>query len=1110
MDSRKKLKTILIVTTVGMGIFFLFSFLIRRYLGFEYPHGDFLFHRYDLFMDFFNVNYMAAELNPYLEGNSSYPPFILLIAKVFSFFGDYENIAAHLIRTSTMGMLIYLAFFATFTLLIYLVIVKVLRKIDGLSKIEVYLYSGLLLFNAPFIFMADRGNYLIIALLFYCMYFLLYNKRRNTASVMIGVSASIKIYPALAMVFYLFDKKYKEFIISLSTCLGVSFISICFFRGGLWNNIITFVKNVFGFGGGYEEEYMNVYFSTGLNSLLKAPFVILNDGVIPQSFNITLIFFILCIMILSISLIFIYKEKIMWKRALIITILIILLSPISSYYNLTLLLAPVLLFILDNKESKNDKLYACLMGVLFIPKAYIYFIGIPECISIEVFLNPLILLGILGYYFYENKEYISNYRVYVFFVRLFRKITALFKKLKGKIVFKRWDYETFLSLGCLLVIYLIFNLLLVNKYFPPTEGWFQDYNNYINDGQVPYRDFYMFIPPGFPYLMALIGKLTNNIFILFRLYGILERLVLITLVYFIIRRLYSNRITFISVLTAGIIYISNIQEVFYGYYQSGLLCAVIILYFAIKLYENIDDKPVRYSILMGISIGITFLFKHTTGAILASTISLGIILITWKKDWRQNLKEGIKYIFIAFISSMIVIGATALIFGYLGALEPFIEQVFLGASSKGSLSTVFLSFIPRMINNDSLLLLSIIIGIFLLSMLRKKSRPSIDNVYKILTLIGLLALAGIFFKIFFMPLFDIRIINAMGTKVIIFFGILILLMIYIHNSVKLSSKGSGILYYGCLSLILVSILLYISRHCIEFADFSLLRANRQNLIYALFFAEFIYMLYLLYTILINKSSENNIKLIIIIAAWTIMYIHGMSNIVEDHGTLIAFSLFIGEFLTRNTAANKIKNVTIYVFCLLMFVGTFIQRNNLTYHWWGVNLSPSTYDALYTFDDPKLKGMYSDYDLTSDLNSIYHIVMNNKIDGDTMYTFPHINYFSGSYGLKSPTFAKVHYFDVCADYIAISDAKILKENPPTFIIWQDFPEDVWTLHEEVFRSGERSGQRDIQDAKDYLINSNKYILLGSYDLSGADPIYVWGLKDGRTWVDERGKPYSNIK
>ncbi len=1110
MDSRKKLRTIIIITTIGIGVFFFFSYLIRRYLGLEYPYGDFLFYRYDLFMDFFNVNYMASDLNPYLEGNSSYPPFILLIAKVFSNFGAYRQIAAHLVRTSTIGMLTYLSFFAVFTFLLYIVIVKVLRKIDGLSKVEVYLYSGLLLINAPFIFMADRGNYLIIALLFYCMYFLLYDKRRNMASAMLGVSASIKIYPALAMVFYLFEKKYKEFIISLSTFLGLSFISICFFRGGLWNNILTFIKNVFGFGKGYEDQYMNVYFSTGLNSLLKAPFVILNNGIIPRGFNITLIFLILCIIILSISLIFVYKEKIIWKRALIITILIILLSPISSYYNLTLLLAPVLLFILDKNEGKNDKIYACLMGVLLIPKAYIYFVGIPECISIEVFLNPLLLLGILGYYFYENKDYVSDFKIYIFFTKLFKNVAGLFKKLKEKIVFKRWDYETFLSLGFLLIIYLIFNLLLFNKYFPPTEGWFQDYNNYINDGQVPYRDFYMFIPPGFPYLMALIGKLTNNVFIAFRLYGIAERLVLITLVYFIIRRLYSNRITFISVLTAGIIYISNIQDVFYGYYQSGLLCGVIIIYFAIKLYENIDVKPLRYSILMGISIGITFLFKHTTGAILSSTISLGIILITWKKDWRQNLKTGIKYIFIAFISSMLMIGSTALIFGYIGALQPFIEQVFLGASSKGSLFTVFFSFIPRMINNDSLLLLSIVIGIFLLSMLRNKRKSNIDIVYKILILIGLLALAGIFFKIFFMPLFDIRIINAMGTKAILYFGVILLLLIYIHCNVKLSSKGSGILYYGCLALFLISILLYISKHCIEYADFSLLRANRQNLIYALFFAEFIYMLYLLYDILIHKNSKNKVKLIIVIAAWTIMYIHGMSNIVEDHGTLLAFSLFIGEFLNHNTSANKIKNVTIYVFCLLMFIGTFIQRNNLTYHWWGVNLSPTTYQALYTFDDPKLIGMYSDHDITSDLNDIYHIVMNNKVDGDTMYTFPHINYFSGSYGLKSPTFAKVHYFDVCADYIAISDAKILKENPPTFIIWQELPEDVWALHEEVFRSGERSGQRDIQDAKNYLINSNKYILLGSYDLSGADPIYVWGLKDGRTWVDETGKPYLHTK
>ena len=72
-----------------------------------------LFHQNwnDTFMDFFNVNYFVAEgRNPYGgESVSSYPPLILIIAKIFACMGDYSvgSVAARSQVSGTISLILF-------------------------------------------------------------------------------------------------------------------------------------------------------------------------------------------------------------------------------------------------------------------------------------------------------------------------------------------------------------------------------------------------------------------------------------------------------------------------------------------------------------------------------------------------------------------------------------------------------------------------------------------------------------------------------------------------------------------------------------------------------------------------------------------------------------------------------------------------------------------------------------------------------------------------------------------------------------------------------------------------------------------------------------------
>jgi hypothetical protein len=69
----------------------------------------------------------------------------------------------------------------------------------------------------------------------------------------------------------------------------------------------------------------------------------------------------------------------------------------------------------------------------------------------------------------------------------------------------------------------------------------------------------------------------------------------------------------------------------------------------------------------------------------------------------------------------------------------------------------------------------------------------------------------------------------------------------------------------------------------------------------------------------------------------------------------------------------------------------------------------------------------------------------------------------------PTYAQVHFLDVTPDDLCRRDAqRIVKERPAVIV---DFVGDSELWNEKLFRAGQRSGQRDLQDQMYQLIDTN---------------------------------------
>lgn len=270
-------------TLVAIACYFFYIYLIEPfphgYFGPKFINGTLFFQDpSDFFMDFYNINFMVMDGNPYFVegdkgGGSSYPPLILAIAKLFQLVGGTaENARALRItpRGILSGVLYALVFLAGFT-----VLMLAWGKRNGLQKKESALLFVALLFSAPSLYLLDRGNYLTFALLF-SGFFLLWRKdelawKRELSLVSLAMAVGCKLYPAIFSFLLLREKKWKEFLrtVLYSACFG--FLPFLFFTYGM-KNVIFFLENLTKFS---SEAYSfvapdGIRYSTGTANDISA------------------------------------------------------------------------------------------------------------------------------------------------------------------------------------------------------------------------------------------------------------------------------------------------------------------------------------------------------------------------------------------------------------------------------------------------------------------------------------------------------------------------------------------------------------------------------------------------------------------------------------------------------------------------------------------------------------------------------------------------------------------------------------------------------------------------------------------------------------------------
>ena len=244
----------------------------------------------------------------------------------------------------------------------------------------------------------------------------------------------------------------------------------------------------------------------------------------------------------------------------------------------------------------------------------------------------------------------------------------------------------YLTGGAAVFLYsFLFILPWWDRYFGLTnEGWYQFFGEQILHGRVPYRDFYLFVPPGQALLMAGLTSVFGDKLIVPELFGFAGALVLVLALYVWLTRFLPQFWSAFAVICTTAIYFRRSTESLSGLHLDANLSVVLALVAATFVAEK--STSIARCVLAGFFAGAALMLKQTGG--MAATVAVVAGLPTLVAA-RSQIRNGLRVLAFLLIGWSIPVGSVFVWLGLNGAFRDFLNDAFLrGASSKGSIASL--------------------------------------------------------------------------------------------------------------------------------------------------------------------------------------------------------------------------------------------------------------------------------------------------------------------------------------------------------------------------------------------------------------------------------------
>jgi len=634
--------------------------------------------------------------------------------------------------------------------------------------------------------------------------------------------------------------------------------------------------------------------------------------------------------------------------------------------------------------------------------------------------------------------------------------------------------------GILLALFVIlYNFIWIDKTFTMSEGWAQFYNGLLDQGKVPYRDFYYYMPPLNLLNDYVIWKLSFGYFFIYRLWRLAERILIVELMYSILIQKVKPSIAFVGCFIGAVLGSATVFDLGGDYNQLQQLLIALICYSLLKYVDYIDNPKRKYfwAFITGIIGGLMFLTKQPL--VLASGVCFMIMLIIfWVTKKEKHIFKTVGYVILGALIPLTIAGI------YLvanKAFSGFIYQVFIDTSSKGTLFDIVIKRLLKAFKANFIGIIGICLG-FLIYWNSKNRKIKIE--YINFFMISLMVICGSYY------IWDILYHwqDSARSIIIILFAVIFIFCFFL-NIFKLTRKFS--------LFILISIIT------------GILFANVKNITYGIypnsplfdaipkfltlifcFFA--IWIIYRLIVQIMGRESLDYSGMVVAFAGFA----SGYATIMPSGGigvvpscSFVLFPAFIYLLFRNQKQISFLFNSFFEGVVIVLFAICLSQKFVTPYTWWG-DTEASIWDKNEKVNIAALKGFKFSSLEKKKYEDLNRIIEKNTNKDSTIWGFPYTkvyNIFQNNYNMNG--FVPVEFYDVCADDYAIEEAALLAKNPPNIVVWQDIP-DAMELHEDVYRGGNPLGQREIQKWFS-SVKDTDYELIGQ-----VDNVFVYKLKDGQ--------------
>lgn len=562
-----------------------------------------------------------------------------------------------------------------------------------------------------------------------------------------------------------------------------------------------------------------------------------------------------------------------------------------------------------------------------------------------------------------------------------------------------------------------------NRYVGVTnDAWHYFYGLQIVHGRIPYRDFYVFIPPLYPLKNALVIALFGNRLLVPHILAIVEILVLSIVLVDWIHCVWPIFETTVAVTIALSLYVFAMRaETLGALHQEAIFSPVLSAWCASLALRR---PKLLFFLAAGVCAGLGVLAKQTSGIATVMCIGPVLIILLWRL---QGARTAVRAAGSFALGVSLPVSLVCTWLGLNHALPSFVEDVYTkGSASKGSVPDIILRpFL--MVAHDFHLQVQLAVAVLLLGLffgLVRFNRPAVE---------GDSPNANARLARFFAAMFA-ALLCGVGLS-------------HFLNLLRLSSFYKGapatILLFcgeiGCAVLLFESVI----------AGFR------------------------------TKLRPRKAQFILACAvSVSLAYFLGWSWVGYTSIMIPSLAVFLAHVLTALNVPRFrwLRNFVLAV-CILTVGGYCTLRLERPFTWGGW-AEPSVWKANQPLPEPELRGFRVSPSSAYFINRVTQDIVANSRPGDPVLAYPDIPIFYILAHRSPVTFAYVHWMDVAPDYIDQEDAARILRDPPAVIVYLEQPEASLRDAEILFREGHRSGVRDIISAINTL--QPKYETVDSFE------------------------------